>query len=158
MVHILGDRGEVFAKHLLEKRGYQVTHLGGNYPVIDLEVRASSNFRVSVKTSSSKRHVRMGRESSIGQLGDDDFMFAFMPKVGAADIDFDQGLYDLLILPGAIAREGGLFVHHAYLAGRPSTGSFGVTVKGESRRAAQIKIWTEFQDYFDRWDLLPAPQ
>lgn len=157
MVHILGDLGEVFAKHLLEKRGYRVTHLGGNYPVIDLEVRASSDFRVSVKTSRSKRHVRMGRESSISQLGDDDFMFAFMPKVGAEDIDLDGGRYDLLILPGAVAREGGLFVHHAYLAGRASTGSFGVTVKGESRRAAQIKVWSEFQDYFDRWDLLPAP-
>lgn len=157
MAHALGDAGEVLATQLLEARGYPVRLIGGNYPVIDLEVHAQKPFRVSVKTSATKRHVRMGREASLAQLRDDDFMFAFMPPEGAAYIDIDAGRYELLILPGEVAREGGMFVHRTYLDGRDVSGSFGVTVKSESRRPPQVETWRRFVTFRDRWDLLPPP-
>lgn len=157
MAHALGDAGEAVAVRLLEARGYSVQHIGGNFPVIDLMVDASTPFRVSVKTSGSKRHVRMGKETSIAQLRDDDFLFAFMPALGSGSIDFEAGRYELLILPGPVAREGGLYVHRTYLEGRSASGSFGVTVKSESRRAPQVETWRRFSAYRDRWELLPAP-
>lgn len=153
----LGEAGEVCAAQLLEARGYRVRHIGGNYPTIDLEVDASTPFRVSVKTSATKRHVRMGRQTSLAQLRDNDFLFAFMPPVGSGEINLDTGHYDLLILPGDVAREGGLYVHRTYVEGREATGSFGVTVKSESRRGPQVETWQRFVAYANRWDLLPAP-
>ncbi|QLQ12144.1 MAG: hypothetical protein HZY74_01035 [Brevundimonas sp.] len=34
----IGDAGEALVASLLRKRGYRVREIGGNYPVIDLEV------------------------------------------------------------------------------------------------------------------------
>ena len=158
----IGDEGEAFAAELLRLRGYRVREIGGNYPVIDLEVEGSSCFRVSVKTSASKRHVRMGREASVGQLRGDDFIFAFMPQLNASFIDLSAGKYDLLIIPGAMARQDALWVHKTYLANSSSSGgtlsgSAGVMVKSYSKRIQQREVWERWIRCLDNWSALPAP-
>ena len=158
-----GDEGEAFVAQLLRARGYTVRHIGGNYPVIDLEVDASRPFRVSVKNSLSRRHVRMGREASILQLRDDDYMFALMPMADSAMIVLQpSGGYDLLIIPGHVAREDALYVHRSYLAGpsrsgQPRTGSAGVMIKEYSSRSQQRQVWERWLHYREAWDQLPPP-
>lgn len=114
MSKVHGDMGEAFVANLLRARGYMVREIGGNFPVIDLEVEGARPFRVSVKTSMSKRHIRLGREASVAQLRDTDFLFALMPRTGDAGLDLGTGAYDLLIVPGAVAREDALHVHRTY--------------------------------------------
>jgi hypothetical protein len=157
---VVGNDGEAFVAALLRSRGYDVLEIGGNYPVIDLEVRGHSPFRVSVKTSVTKRHVRMGKETSVSPLLDSDFVFALMPKDGRAFLDLGSDDYDLMILPGEVARSGALEVHGAYLAEpgtdcEPRSGSAGVMVKGYSRRPAQTKVWRSWLNYIDAWSALP---
>lgn len=155
----LGDQGEATAARLLRERGYSVREIGGNFPVIDLIVTGESEFRVSVKTSASKQHVRMGRESSVARLLDQDFVFAFMPAT-ALPLDLSSGIFRLFILPGRTARCDALHVHQTYLAtrsrdGEDRTGVSGIIVKGYSRRPAQAETWKRWQFFENRWDLLP---
>ena len=157
----LGDWGEATAAQLLTKRGYQVDHLGGNYPVVDLLISGASPFRVSVKTSASKQHVRLGTEKSVSNLRDDDFVMAFLPR-GKEPLDLADAVYRLLILPGNVARDDALCVHRNYLAfsrsdGAGRTGNAGIIVKGYSRRLDQVETWKRWLTFEDRWDLLPAP-
>lgn len=157
---VLGDQGEAFAARLLRARGYKVREIGGNYPVIDLEVSGSEDFRVSVKTSRSKRHVRLGSESSVSQLLDTDFVFAFMPKAADHELELEDGQYDLWIVPGAIARKDALWVHRTYLeessaAGKARSGTAGILVKSYSRRPPQREVWGRWECYLEKWSGLP---
>lgn len=156
----LGDRGEALAVQLLTKRGYQVNHVGGNYPVVDLLISCSRPFRVSVKTSGSKQHVRLGTEKSVSNLRDDDFLMAFLPRP-SGEFDLSNGVYRILIIPGLVARTDALHVHHRYLALRGSSGAnhsgtAGIMVKGYSRRPDQVEAWKRWLTFEERWDLLPA--
>jgi hypothetical protein len=156
----LGDRGEALAAQLLTKRGYQVNHIGGNYPVVDLLISGSTPFRVSVKTSASKEHVRLGTEKSVSNLRDDDFLMAFLPRQHGK-LDLSTGVYRLLIMPAHVARDDALRVHRSYLALRASSGgshsgNAGIMVKGYSRRPDQIEAWKRWLTFEERWDLLPA--
>jgi hypothetical protein len=162
MNKVVGDAGEARVAALLRGRGYDVTEIGGNFPTIDLVVHGSSNFRVSVKTSASKRHVRLGTPKSVSALLDSDFVFAFMPKIGDPTIDLDGGRYDIWIVPGSIARADALWVHQTYLDVRvgeasSSSGNAGILVKSYSRRGPQVETWRRWEGYLDRWDVLPAP-
>jgi len=162
MSKAVGDEGEAFVAELLRGRGYTVHHIGGNYPVIDLEVQASRPFRVSVKTSLSRRHVRMGREASVVQLRQDDYVFALMPIAGSMMTVLQSGGYDLLIIPGDVAREDALHVHRGYLAnpsrsGQPRTGGAGVMVKEYSGRPQQRQVWERWLDFREAWSRLPQP-
>jgi len=162
MSKIHGDMGEAFVANLLRMRGYSVREVGGNYPVIDLEVEGARPFRVSVKTSMSKRHVRLGRESSIAQLRDEDFVFALLPREGNAGLDLRPGAYDLLILPGATARDDALHVHRTYIetptrSGLERSGTAGVMVKDYSSRPPQKAAWGRWLTFNHGWDALPPP-
>lgn len=155
----LGDLGEAAVANLLRARGYAVQEIGGNFPVIDLVVSGAADFRVSVKTSALRQHVRMGRETSVTQLLDTDFVFAVMPR-GGASLDLADGVYSLLIIPGLVARTDAIRIHHAYLEapsrdGGERTGSAGIIVKGYASRHAEV--WKRWAAYEGRWDLLPAP-
>jgi hypothetical protein len=161
MSKIIGDEGEQVVAKLLQDRGYSVRLIGGNYPVIDLEVDAERPFRVSVKTSASKRHVRMGSPNSLAQLRDDDFLIAILPKIGSGFIDLADNEFEVLIIPGDVARDGGLHVHETYLEeqkakGKVASGSAGVLVKSYSRRLPQLETWAKFELCANRWDLLPS--
>lgn len=156
----IGDAGEALVASLLRKRGYRVREIGGNYPVIDLEVEGSRPFRVSVKTSASKRHVRMGREASVAQLRNDDFVFAILPSPGGSTINLETGDFDLLILPGDMARTDALHVHRTYLAepgrnGQARSPTAGIMVKEYSHRPPQVEAWARWKEQKDRWDALP---
>lgn len=157
----IGDAGEILAAKLLQDKGYTVDLIGGNYPVIDLVVRGKSEFRMSVKTSNKKHHVRLGRDTSLEQLRDDDFVFAFLPVEPDQEIGFFDGEYRLLIMPGKMVREDALAVHHAYLASKSNTGvsrtgSAGVIVKGYSKKPIHQTTWAKWMTYEGRWDVLPA--
>jgi len=163
MSKILGDQGEVFVADLLTAKGYSVRHIGGNYPVIDLEVEAVRPFRVSVKTSQSKRHVRMGTEKSVLQLRDDDFVFALMPISNSAPFRLVSGGYELLIVPGTRARIDALHIHRSWLAqasrsGAPRSPSAGVIVKEYSGRAEQREVWARWRRFEENWQALPSPK
>jgi hypothetical protein len=76
----------------------------------------------------------MGREASIQQLRRDDYVFALMPVAGSGMTVLRPGGYDLLVIPGYVAREDALHIHRSYLeglsrSGQPRTGSAGVMVK-----------------------------
>ena len=157
----IGDAGEILAAKLLRDKGYNVEMIGGNYPVIDLIVRGQNEFRVSVKTSNMKHHVRLGRDTSLDQLRDDDFVFAFLPIEPDQEIGFSDGEYRVLIIPGKMVREDALAVHHAYLgskskSGVTRTGSAGVMVKGYSRKPIHMETWAKWMKFEARWELLPA--
>ena len=157
----IGDAGEILAAKLLRDKGYAVELIGGNYPVVDLIVHGQSDFRVSVKTSNKKHHVRLGRDTSLEQIRDDDFVFAFLPIEPDQEIGFSGGEYRLLIMPGQMVREDALAVHHAYLASKSTsgvsrTGSAGVMVKGYSNKPIHVQTWVKWMAFEDRWELLPA--
>lgn len=161
MNKVHGDMGEAFVATLLRGRGYSVREIGGNYPVIDLEVEGAQRFRVSVKTSMSKRHVRLGREASVQQLRDTDFLFALMPKAGDAGLNLDAGAYDLLIVPGAVAREDALHVHRTYFetptrSGGERKDTAGIIVKEYSGRPPQKEAWARWLRFNNGWSALPA--
>ena len=90
---MLGDAAELFAKALLEDRGYTAQLLQNNYPTYDIEVYGSCRFLISVKASRSKQHVRLGTRASAGRLGPDGFVFAFMPLLGRSDLALTEGGY-----------------------------------------------------------------
>ena len=159
----LGEAGEAEVARVLRSRGYTVREIGGNYPVIDLEVDASRDFRISVKTSASKRHVRLGSTASISQLRDSDFVFAIMPQVGGEALSPELKDYDLWIIPGGVARADALWVHETYLAlpsrtGAERSGSAGVLVKSYSSRPSQREVWERWARYAGAWSVLPPPR
>lgn len=156
----VGDQGEAFVAELLRRRGYRVREVGGNFPTVDLFVDHPVEFRVSVKTSASRPHVRLGRETSLARLRDDDFVFAIFPK---SDVPFglSEGGHRLLIIPGGVARDGGLEVHRAYLAGKSADGekadgAAGVIVKGYSKKPLQQRVWANWLTYENGWHRLPG--
>jgi hypothetical protein len=89
----LGDSAEHFATALLQSRGYQAASLRKNYPTYDLQVDADCTFYVSVKALRTKQHVRLGSLASVNRLSEGNFVFAFLPAIGAREIQLSQGCY-----------------------------------------------------------------
>lgn len=153
----LGDAAEAFAKKLLEARGYAASMLPTNSPTYDLEVAGNCRFYVSVKASRSRQHVRLGSLSTVQRLQEGSFVFAFMPIPGRGELMIPDGPYRLLIVPGAVARDDSIALHHSYHAARgtdPITG-YSLIVKGYSRRQHQRDVWARWAAYEDAWSLLP---
>jgi len=158
----LGKEGQEFAREILQKRGYRVMECSPSYKAVNLEVEGcDKSFRISVKTSRTRRHVRLGQVSSVECLRDDDFVFAFMPLEDGIEILFRDGEYDLWIIPGKKAREDGLRVHDSWMSepkrdGTLRSTTFGVTVKGYSQRSIQKQVWDKWRlNFHQAWHLLP---
>ena len=156
----LGDAGEDAALRLLHERGYVgARKLPLNTPVVDIEVPGLQPFCVSVKAARVRQHVRLGSYRSVQQLGAADFLFAFLPA-GRGPISFEPGGYQLLILPGEVAREDAYAVTDSYHGERgkldwQDSYNFPMFVKGYSRRPIQAETWARWLGYRDRWNLLP---
>ena len=159
----LGDAGENAALRLLHEHGYTgARKLRLNTPVVDIEVPGTHPFRVSVKAARDRQHVRLGSYRSVRQLGPSDFLFAFLP-IGRAPISFEAGGYNLLILPGEVARDDAFAVTDSYHAERGRSDwqdsyNFSMLVKGYSRRSIQAATWARWLGYGERWDLLPPAE
>jgi len=150
----LGRAGEDFTVALLGSKGFVASKLRVNAPTYDLEVvRGSSRFFVSVKVSREKQHVRLGSRRSVLNLTQGNFVFAYMPPVGAR-IDGFPSPYVLLILPAEIARDEALSIHDRYWINKskdPNT--FSVMVKGYGSHHREM--WPRWLSYQEAWGLLP---
>lgn len=104
----LGDAGEEHAIQLLASHGYSAKKLRVNAPTYDLEVsNGALTFFVSVKASREKQHVRLGARRSVVNLTPGNFLFAFLPDVGAELSAFQSSRYALLIVPAEMVKEAG---------------------------------------------------
>ena len=151
----LGDAGEEHAIQLLASHGYSAKKLRVNAPTYDLEVsNGAVTFFVSVKASREKQHVRLGARRSVVNLTQGNFLFAFLPEVGAELSTFQSSRYSLLILPAEMVKEDGLSVHDPYwLTKGKDPNIFSVMVKGYGSH--HRSIWPRWLSFKDAWHLLP---
>lgn len=151
----LGDHGEDFTSDLLLSRGFSVQKLPVNAPTYDLVVtRGQTSFRVSVKVSRQKQHVRLGARKSVQGLEAGNFLFAYVPAPGGEIRSLGESAFTLLILPAELVREGSLAIHDKYWHDRQRDPSiFSVMVKGYDRHGGPT--WTAWQAYREAWHLLP---
>jgi hypothetical protein len=149
----LGDEGEAAALDLLRARGFEASLLRRNYPTYDIRaLSVHGEMLISVKASRDKQHVRLGSRSSVERLSDGNFVFAFLPCVGA-ELKFEPGGFRLLILPGGVARADSLEAHDAYYTARQGANEYSVMVKAyDSRHRA---IWNKWLTYVDAWHCMP---
>jgi len=140
-----GENARHLAVSLLEERGYRAKILPHNYPTYGVEVEGQVRFYVSVKASRSKQHVRLNVWSSVENLSEGNFVFAFMPRLESFDTDLESGLYGLLIIPTAIALDDAMAATESYVMerARPESEKYhrSLMVKGYSGRAHQKEIW-----------------
>lgn len=156
----LGDIAEFYALELLEARGYSGRLLPTNYPTFDIEISSERSFRVSVKASAKVQHVRLGSISSVSRLTVGSFVFAFVPAPNSKELKFEPDGYQLLIVPGEIAKGDGLALSASYITEKNKPCDYvgsGVMVKGYSRRPHQVEVWSKWQTYVNAWSLLPSP-
>ena len=158
----LGEAGEHLALTYLLNRGYAARHIGGNNPIFDIAVDGSKPFRVSVKTSGSRLHVRLGQLHMLRQMRDDDIVVALLPTCDNQPLDLRAGRHLVLVAPGKIAREDGLAVSEAWLAGttrdgRPRSPSAGAMLKFYKKSGLHPGIWRRWQAYNNNWSVLPPP-
>ena len=151
----LGDSGEDHALDLLALRGYSAKKLRVNAPTYDLEVsNSAATFFVSVKVSREKQHVRLGARRSVVNLSQNNFVFAFLPEVGAELAEFHPSRYSLLILPAEMAKEDSLSIHDPYwLIKGKDPNIFSVMVKGYGSH--HRSMWPRWLSFKDAWHLLP---
>jgi len=149
----LGDRGETFALQLLRGRGYSADLLPRNYPTYDIKAAGSKGeFYVSVKTSRTRQHVRLGTRDSVERLSPGNFVFAFLPLQGA-EIDLSSGRYRLLILPADMVKRDSLTIHDTYWAERERTNEYSVMVKGYD--SSHHATWERWGAFVDGWREVP---
>ena len=153
----LGKHGEEFTARLLQAQGYGVEFLSTNAPTYDLKFSTGSeSFLVSVKVSRTKQHVRLGQRKSVLGLIDKNFVFAYSPKSADEIQNLNLSPYQLLIIPGEIARTDSLLIHDAYWAERSRDPNiFSVIVKAYDRYGRST--WQNWQQYNSAFNLLPAP-
>jgi hypothetical protein len=157
---IVGRAAEQLAASLLKEHGYNVRDLNAvraNNPLYDLvAITGRSEVAVSVKCARAKRELRLGSPKMLKQLRDDCVVMAFLPPRKGSEIQFSPKGYELLIIPGHVARDEALAAHNHYAATHPSSASHSVMVKDKvdrnefTRSGAVFKSWHE--RYLNAWD------
>lgn len=160
----IGETAEQLAKQLLTEHGFVVVDLNErrrNYPVYDLLAEKDGrSVRVSVKCARAKRELRLGSPASVARIEDGSVLMAFLPRTKGAEIEFISDGYDLLIVPGAIARDESLAAHNHYAATHPGSKNHSVMVKDKidrspgTRSGAVFRTW--FETYKDAWHVFEA--
>ena len=133
----IGRQAEDLAADLLRQRGFAVRNLNEerlNYPLYDLAVKNGNEILVSVKCARAKRELRVGSPQMLREMRDDCVVMAFLPVSKSKEIEFSPGGYEVLIIPGCIAREDGLAVHNHYIATHPGSADHSVMVKDKVDR------------------------
>jgi hypothetical protein len=153
----LGKHGEEFTAQLLEAQGYGVEFLSRNSPTYDLKVSiGTESFLISVKVSRTKQHVRLGQRKSVLGLTNKNFVFAYAPRNVGEIQNLNLSPYQLLIIPGEVARIDSLQIHDAYWAERSKDPNiFSVIVKAYDRYGRPA--WQNWQKYDSAFNLLPSP-
>jgi hypothetical protein len=157
----IGRQAEDLASNLLAQRGFNVRNLNderANYPLYDLVAeREGHETLISVKCARAKRELRLGGPNRLEQLSDECVVMAFIPFTKGQDISFGEGGYQLMIIPGCIARDEALAAHHHYAKFHPGSANYSVMVKDKvdrnptTRSGAVFSQWLE--KYTDAWDV-----
>ena len=155
----IGRQAEDLAYRLLEERGFRVRNLNderSNYRLYDLKATKNGReTRVSVKCARANRQFRLGPRERLAQLEDDCVVMVFLPTEKGREIDFDVG-YELLIIPGHIARADAIAAHDHYVRTHPGSAAHSVMVKDKvdrnegTRSGAVFKSWHE--RFLNAWD------
>ena len=160
----VGQLAEELAKQLLLERGFAAIDLNEcrrNYPTYDLLAdKDGRTTRVSVKSARAARILRLGTATSVSRIDDDSVIMAFIPSAKGVEIDLRPGGYDLLIIPGGVAREDALAVHRHYVKTHPGSANHSIMVKDKIDRnpgtisGATFKSW--HASYKDAWFVLES--
>lgn len=151
----LGDEGESYACELLRSRGYTANLLRVNTKTYDIEAHSKdATFKVSVKVSRTKQHVRLGARKSVIGLSPGNYVFAFLPTQGGEIINPRTSPHALLIIPAELARDDSLAIHDQYWIEKDKDPNiFSVMVKGYGRHHREI--WPRWLAHRDAWNILP---
>ncbi|HEX2479930.1 MAG TPA: hypothetical protein VHK45_11670 [Geminicoccaceae bacterium] len=160
----IGRQAEDLAADLLRQRGFAVRNLNEerfNHPLYDLvAVKNGNEILVSVKCARAKRELRVGIPEMLREIRDDFVVMAFLPVSKSKEIEFSPGGYEVLIIPGCIAREEGLAVHDHYIAAHRGSADHSVMVKDKvdrnegTRSGAVFKSWHE--RFLNAWSTFDA--
>jgi hypothetical protein len=160
----IGRQAEDLAADLLRQRGFVVRNLNEerfNHPLYDLvAVKNGNEMLVSVKCARAKRELRVGSSQMLREMRDDCMVMAFLPVSKSKEIEFSPGGYEVLIIPGQVAREEGLAVHNHYIATHPGSVGHSVMVKDKidrnerTRSGAMFKSWHE--RFLNAWSTFDA--
>jgi hypothetical protein len=158
----LGDLGERMVFDRLSALGYRARLLPTNNPLYDIEVDASRPFRISVKTSLKDLHVRLGKLHMLRQMPDDDFVIALTPMAHKSAFDPKPGRHRVFVAPSGVARDDGVAVSEAWLAGTRRDGgarsdSGGAMLKFYKKSGLHPDVWKRWQTYENAWSILPPP-
>jgi hypothetical protein len=134
----IGKQTEDLAADLLRQHGFAVRNLNEerfNHPLYDLiAVKNGNEILVSVKCARAKRELRVGSPSILPKMRDDCVVMAFLPTEKGKEIEFSPGGYELLIVPGQVARDEALAAYYHYIATHPGSVGHSVMVKDKVDR------------------------
>jgi hypothetical protein len=160
----IGEQAETLAASLLRGRGFTVCNLNEerrNDELYDLRaVKKGNEILVSVKCARAKRELRLGSPRMLRKIRDDCVVMAFLPTEKDKEIEFSSGGYEVLVIPGRIARVGALAAHDHYAETHPGSADHSVMVKdkvdrnGRTRSGAVFKSWHE--RFLNAWDTFDA--
>jgi hypothetical protein len=160
----IGKQAETLAASLLIQRGFSVRNLNEerpNNPLYDLNATKNGNeILVSVKCARAKRQLRVGSPQMLTKMRDDCVVMAFLPAEQDKEIEFCPGGYELLIVPGQVARDEALAAYYHYIATHPGSVGHAVMVKDKidrnerTRSGAVFKCWHE--RFLNAWDIFDA--
>jgi hypothetical protein len=160
----IGRQAEILAASLLFQRGFAVRNLNEerfNNPLYDLvAVKNRNEIRVSVKCARAKRQLRLGSPQMLEKMADDCVVMAFLPIEKGKEIEFSSGGYEILIIPGSIARDEALDAHKHYAQTHPGSADHSVMVKDKidrnerTRSGAVFKSWHE--QFLNAWEIFDA--
>jgi hypothetical protein len=151
----IGEQAETLAADLLRQRGFAVRNLNEerfHYPLYDLvAVKNGNEILVSVKCARAKRELRVGSPQMLRKMRDDCVVMAFLSVSKSKEIEFSPGGYEVLIIPGRVAREEGLAVHDHYIATRPGSADHSVMVKDKIDRNERTRSGAVFKSWHERF-------
>ena len=160
----IGKQAERLAESLLDERGFEVRDLNEerrNNQLYDLvAVKNGSEIKVSVKCARAKRQFRLGTRERLAKLEEDCVVMVFLPTEKGKEIEFSSGGYELLIIPGHIARDETLEMHDHYVKTHPGSADHSVMVKDKvdrnerTRSGAVFKSWHE--QFLNAWGTFDA--
>ena len=158
----IGRAAEDKAAALLEARGFSVRNMNDlipNHPVYDLEAtRDGCMLRVSVKAARAKREIRLGKVESLSQVRDKDLVMLFLPIRKGVEISLEEGGYELLLVPGGIARDDAIDAHLHYCKTHPNNIDHPTMVKDKIDRSPNTKSGAVFHrwrdSYLNAWSVI----